>query len=170
MPFTSPPHPFWARDLPGPDRDEPREGAGRCILADPSNRKELQSHVRMPPPIQRYDREAEPGPGDRPPPSLSPSAGFVGQESGLGGVHAQFPSFWLLAWIWARQKLLRAAAKHKFHADRHHVLGPTYRPGSRVWLSTRNLRLQGPSRKLLLLSVGRFLSQRLLTLCQFSLV
>lgn len=80
---------------PGRIEMDPEKVQAVASWPTPSNRKELQPHVRMPPPIQRYDREAEPGPGDRPPPSLSPSAGFVGQESGLGGVDAQFPSFWL---------------------------------------------------------------------------
>ncbi|XP_075871528.1 uncharacterized protein LOC142881256 [Nelusetta ayraudi] len=59
-------------------------------------------------------------------------------------------------WIRACQPLLRSAAKHKVYADRPRVPGPAYRPGSRVWLSTRNPRFQAPSHKLAPRFIGPF--------------
>ncbi|KAJ8369409.1 hypothetical protein SKAU_G00094370 [Synaphobranchus kaupii] len=59
-------------------------------------------------------------------------------------------------WKRVRASLLRASAGQKASADRHRHLGPSYRVGQRVWLSTRDLPLRVESRKLAPRYVGPF--------------
>ncbi|KAK6329290.1 hypothetical protein J4Q44_G00012680 [Coregonus suidteri] len=51
-------------------------------------------------------------------------------------------------WNAAHVHLQRAIRRQKASADRHRSEGPVYAPGDRVWLSTRNLPLRLPCRKL----------------------
>ncbi|KAK3558449.1 hypothetical protein QTP86_018108 [Hemibagrus guttatus] len=51
-------------------------------------------------------------------------------------------------WERAHVRLQRAVRRQRIQADRRRRLHPPYRVGQRVWLSTRNLRLKLPCRKL----------------------
>ena len=51
-------------------------------------------------------------------------------------------------WSRVRQMLLRSSGRSKRMADRQRIPAPSYRPGQRVWLSTRNLPLHVESYKL----------------------
>ncbi|KAK3535368.1 hypothetical protein QTP70_010217 [Hemibagrus guttatus] len=50
--------------------------------------------------------------------------------------------------IWERVRLQRAVRRQRIQADRRHRPHPSYQVGQKVWLSTRNLRLQLPCKKL----------------------
>ena len=51
-------------------------------------------------------------------------------------------------WSSANVHLQRAIKRHKEAADRHRREAPTYHPGQRVWLSTKDINLRQPCRKL----------------------
>ena len=51
-------------------------------------------------------------------------------------------------WSSANVHLQRAVKRHKKAADRHRREAPAYRPGQRVWLSTRDINLRQQCRKL----------------------
>ncbi|KAK3538312.1 hypothetical protein QTP70_035247 [Hemibagrus guttatus] len=59
-------------------------------------------------------------------------------------------------WERAHVRLQRAVRRQRIQADRHHHPHPSYQVGQRVWLSTRNLRLKLPCRKLSPKYVGPF--------------
>ncbi len=59
-------------------------------------------------------------------------------------------------WNTAHVHLQRAVRRMKEQADRHRRAGPSFTPGQWVWLSTRDLRLRRPCRKLNPRYVGPF--------------
>ncbi|KAK7122940.1 hypothetical protein R3I94_019906 [Phoxinus phoxinus] len=59
-------------------------------------------------------------------------------------------------WDSAHVRLQRAVRKQEFQANRRRRPHPSYQPGQRVWLSTRDLKLRLPSRKLSPKYVGPF--------------
>lgn len=59
-------------------------------------------------------------------------------------------------WAAARRALLRSATRMKNVADRQRRPAPCYRPGQKVWLSTKDLPLHVMSRKLVHKFIGPF--------------
>ncbi|KAK3516722.1 hypothetical protein QTP70_022517 [Hemibagrus guttatus] len=59
-------------------------------------------------------------------------------------------------WERAHVRLQRAVRRQRIQADRHRCPHPAYQVGQRVWLSTRNLRLKLPCRKLSPKFIGLF--------------
>ena len=58
------------------------------------------------------------------------------------------------------ESLKQAGGRQKERADCHRSEAPVFAPGDRVWLSTRNLPLRLPCRKLGLRFMGPFIVQR----------
>ncbi|KAK7891460.1 hypothetical protein WMY93_023423 [Mugilogobius chulae] len=65
-------------------------------------------------------------------------------------------------WRTARAALLRTVARNKQMADQHRRQAPTYQPGQRVWLSSRDLPLQVDSRKLAPKYIGPYVVDRII--------
>ncbi|KAK3521659.1 hypothetical protein QTP70_014693, partial [Hemibagrus guttatus] len=59
-------------------------------------------------------------------------------------------------WDRAHVRLQRAVRRQRIQADRHHRPHPAYQVGQMVWLSTQNLRLKLPCRKLSPKFIGPF--------------
>ncbi len=72
-------------------------------------------------------------------------------------------------WDRAHTHLLRAVRRQEFQANRHRRSGPVYQPGQWVWLSTRDLRLRLPCKKLSPRYVGPFKISRQITPVSFRL-
>ncbi len=72
-------------------------------------------------------------------------------------------------WDRAHTHLLRAVRRQELQANRHRRPGPVYQPGQWVWLSTRDLRLRLPSKKLSPRYVGPFKISRQITPVSFRL-
>ncbi len=72
-------------------------------------------------------------------------------------------------WDRAHTHLLRAVRRQELQANRHRRPGPVYQPGQWVWLSTRDLCLRLPSKKLSPRYVGPFKISRQITPVSFRL-
>lgn len=65
-------------------------------------------------------------------------------------------------WRSARDALLRTAERNRQIADRHRTPSPSYQPGQKVWLSTRDIPLKVDSKKLAPRFVGPFEIEKIL--------
>uniref|UniRef100_A0A4W5MJG2 Integrase catalytic domain-containing protein n=1 Tax=Hucho hucho TaxID=62062 RepID=A0A4W5MJG2_9TELE len=72
-------------------------------------------------------------------------------------------------WSQAHTHLLRAVRRQKLQANRHRRPNPEYTPGQWVWLSTRDLRLRLPCKKLSPRYVGPFQIVKQITPVSFRL-
>uniref|UniRef100_A0A8C5MP91 Uncharacterized protein n=1 Tax=Leptobrachium leishanense TaxID=445787 RepID=A0A8C5MP91_9ANUR len=62
-----------------------------------------------------------------------------------------------------RAELLKAQRRFKFYADRHRRPAPVYHVGDKVWLSSANVKLSCPSRKLGPCFLGPFFIEKVLS-------
>ncbi len=126
--------PWWPAQL------EPLPPLGRVHTEfSPSRHHQidsLQMRTRSPTPVLPVDRRALGG---------SRSGLLVPSERGWDSAHIH---------------LQRAVRRHKTFADTCHSNTPTFQPGNKVWLSTRELRLCQPCRKLSPRYIGPFPIQR----------
>lgn len=65
-------------------------------------------------------------------------------------------------WRRVRKSLLRSTARYERQYNRHHRPAPRYRPGQRVWLSSKDLRLKASPGKLTPRFIGPFRIQRVI--------
>uniref|UniRef100_A0A9J7XQM4 Chromo domain-containing protein n=1 Tax=Cyprinus carpio carpio TaxID=630221 RepID=A0A9J7XQM4_CYPCA len=63
-------------------------------------------------------------------------------------------------WNQAHHHLQQAVNRHRHFADTHHRQTPTNQPGKLIWLSTRDIRLRQPCRKLSPKYIGPFPVER----------
>ncbi|KAK3528456.1 hypothetical protein QTP70_000132 [Hemibagrus guttatus] len=80
---------------------------------------------------------------------------WLGEPSSVPAVEEWYrlsQEVWERAHVW----LQRAVRRQRIQADRHRSPHPAYQVGQRVWLSTRNLRLKLPCRKLSPKFIGPF--------------
>ncbi|KAL0195066.1 hypothetical protein M9458_008638, partial [Cirrhinus mrigala] len=78
-----------------------------------------------------------------------------GEPSEVPAVHYWFRESERV-WDAAHHHLQRAVRRSKSIADQRRIQGPAYAPGQKIWLSTRDIRLRLPSRKLSPRFVGPF--------------
>uniref|UniRef100_A0A3P9JP29 Integrase catalytic domain-containing protein n=1 Tax=Oryzias latipes TaxID=8090 RepID=A0A3P9JP29_ORYLA len=65
-------------------------------------------------------------------------------------------------WHQAKAALLRTSENYCRAANRHRVDGPTYQPGQKVWLSSKNIPIQATSRKLAPRFIGPYTIDRII--------
>ncbi|KAK3554106.1 hypothetical protein QTP70_019203 [Hemibagrus guttatus] len=85
----------------------------------------------------------------------TPAVPMVGEPSSVPAVEEWFRVSQRV-WERAHVRLQRAVKRQRIQADRHRHPHPAYQVGQRVWLSTRNLRLKLPCRKLSPEFIGPF--------------
>ncbi|KAL0193439.1 hypothetical protein M9458_011735 [Cirrhinus mrigala] len=93
---------------------------------------------------------------------------WSGEPSDLPAVNSWFQRS-EETWNQAHVHLQRAIRRTRTQADRRRRAGPPYEPGQWVWLSTRDLRLRLPSKKLSPRYVGPFRISRQITPVSFRL-